>query len=122
MRPDDISWEQAEETSDNWLPQVLELDILRPIADFILEHNRGNATEFAILKKSSYNISLRMKYRKDATVIRFSQPGAVFFPEEKVENEVAVMRFLVDQTSISVPFVLQSGTKNESSLNSARLL
>jgi len=36
-----------------------------------------------------------------------------FSPEEKVENEVAVMRFLVDQTSVSVPFVLQSGTKND---------
>lgn len=116
MCPDDVAWEQAEETSDNWLVQFLELDILRPIADFILKYNRGNATEFAILKKGSYNISLRMKYHKAATVIRFSQPGAVFFPEEKVVNEVAVMRFIADQTSIPVPFILHSGTKKESPL------
>jgi hypothetical protein len=118
MCPDDMAWEQAEETSDKWLAQFLELDILRPIADFILKHNRGIATEFAILKKGSYNISLRLKYRNGATaiMIRLSQPGAVLFPEEKVVNEVAVMRFLADQTSIPIPFILHSGMKKESPL------
>lgn len=116
MCPDDMAWERAEETSDKWLVQFLELDILRPIADFILNHNRGIAIEFAILRKGSYNISLRLKYRNGATVIRLSQPGAVLFPEEKVVNEVAVMRFLADQTSIPIPFILHSGTKKESPL------
>lgn len=54
-----------------------------------------------------------MKYQNDAVVIRLSQPGAVFFPEEKVVGEVAVMRFPTDQTSIPVPY---SGTKKESPL------
>ncbi|KAJ5594933.1 uncharacterized protein N7459_001141 [Penicillium hispanicum] len=116
MCPDDLAWEQAEETSDKWLAQFLELDVLRPIADFILSHNRGVATEFAILRKGSYNISLRLKYRNGATVIRLSQPGAVLIPEEKVVNEVAMMRFLTDQTSIPIPFVLCSGTKKQSPL------
>ncbi|KAJ5146129.1 uncharacterized protein N7515_000693 [Penicillium bovifimosum] len=116
MCPDDVAWEQAEETSDSWLVQFLEVDMLRPIADFILIHNRGEVTEFAILRKGSYNILLRLKYRNGATVIRLSQPGAVFFPEEKVVNEVAVMRYLADQTSIPVPFVIHSGTKKESPL------
>ncbi|PYH99828.1 phosphotransferase family protein [Aspergillus ellipticus CBS 707.79] len=116
MSPDDMAWEQSEVTSDNWLVQFLERDIMRPIADFVLKHNSGHATEFATLKKGSFNISLRMKYRKEAIVIRFAQPGAVFFPEEKVSNEVAVMRFIVDQTAVPVPFVLHSGTKQESPL------
>ncbi|KAF7718471.1 Aminoglycoside phosphotransferase domain-containing protein [Penicillium ucsense] len=116
MCPDDMAWEQAEETSDNWLVQCLDVDILRPIADFVLVYSRGVATEFAILRKGSYNVLLRLKYRTGATVIRLSQPGAVFFPEEKVVNEVAVMRFLADQTSIPVPFIIHSGTKKESSL------
>lgn len=116
MIPDDLAWEQAEETSDAWLAQFLDHDTLRPIADFILTHNRGPATEFNILAKGSYNISLQLKYRNGATVLRLSQPGATMFPEEKVVNEVATMRFLVDQTSIPVPFVLHSGPKKESPL------
>lgn len=116
MCPDDVAWEQAEKTSDCWLAQFLEIDTLRPIAEFVLKHNRGIGTEFTILRKGSYNISLRMQYRTGAAVIRLSQPGAVYFPEEKVVNEVAVMRFLADQTSVPVPFVLHSGTKEESPL------
>ena len=57
-----------------------------------------------------------MKYEEGAVVIWFSQPGAVFFPEEKVMNEVALMCFLTDQTSIPIPFILHSGTKKESPL------
>ncbi|RAH50280.1 uncharacterized protein BO95DRAFT_438642 [Aspergillus brunneoviolaceus CBS 621.78] len=116
MSPDDVAWEQAEDIADNWLLQFLEINTLRPIADFILSHNRGDATEFAMLRKGSYNISLRLKYQNGATVIRLSQPGAVLFPEEKVVNEVSIMRFITDQTTIPVPFVLHSGTKQESPL------
>lgn len=38
------------------------------------------------------------------------------FPEEKVRNEVAIMRFIYDKTLILVPFVLHWGTKKESPL------
>lgn len=116
MCADDMAWEYAEKISHNWLLQFLKLDIKKPIAMFILEHHRGDGTEFAILEKGSYNISLRIKYQNHAVVIRLSQPGTVFFPEEKVVNEVAIMRFLIDQASIPVPFILHSGTKNKSPL------
>lgn len=116
MSADDMAWECAENISHNWLLEFLKLDIKNPIAMFILQRHRGDGIEFAILEKGSYNVSLRMKYEKSAVVIRLSQPGAVFFPEEKVVNEVAVMRFLIDQTSIPIPFVLDSGTKKESPL------
>ncbi|KAJ5121687.1 uncharacterized protein N7515_009648 [Penicillium bovifimosum] len=118
MCPDDVAWEQAEEISDNWLAQFLEHDVLRPIGNFILEHNGGRGTDFEILRKGSYNISLRLKDERshEATVIRLSQPGAVLFPEEKVVNEVAMMRFLIDKTSIPIPFIHHSGTKKESPL------
>ncbi|OJJ74890.1 hypothetical protein ASPBRDRAFT_73146 [Aspergillus brasiliensis CBS 101740] len=104
MCPDDVAWEQAEETSDNWLTQFLDNDILKPIGYFMLDHNGGRGTDFGILKKGSYNISLRLKDEHEATVIRLSQPGA---------NEVATMRFLTDRTSIPIPFVYRSGTKKE---------
>jgi hypothetical protein len=117
MCADDMAWECAENISHNWLLQFLKLDIKKPIAMFILQRHRGDGAEFTILEKGSYNISLRMKYEKNyAVVIRLAQPGAVFFPEEKVVNEVATMRLLTDQTSIPVPFILDSGTKKESPL------
>lgn len=83
MSPDDVAWEQAEETSDNWLAQFLEHDVLRPIGYFMLGINGGRGTEFAILRKGSCDISLRLKDEHVATIIRLSQPGAVFSPRRK---------------------------------------
>ncbi|CDM31542.1 hypothetical protein DTO013E5_2174 [Penicillium roqueforti] len=38
------------------------------------------------------------------------------FPEEQVRNEVVIMRYLHDATSIPVPFILHCGSKKESPL------
>ncbi|GLB03639.1 hypothetical protein AtubIFM57258_008880 [Aspergillus tubingensis] len=116
MRFDDVAWEQAEEVSDNWLLQFLDHDVLVPIGYFMLDQNGCNGNNFNILEKGSYNISLRLKNEHEATIIRLSQPGAVFFPDEKVMNEVATMRFLADKTSIPIPFIHLSGTKKQSPL------
>lgn len=113
---DDVAWEQSDDVSDNWLLQFLDIDVKRAIAKFILKHDSGDDPEFTILRKGSFNITLQMKYTYSATNIRFSQPGAILFPEEKVQNEVAVMRYISDQTSIPVPFILHSGTREESPL------
>ena len=115
---DDVAWEQSDDISDNWLLQFLDINVKRPIASFILQHDSGDDPEFKILQKGSFNITLQMKYTYSATNIRFSQPGAVLFPEEKNKNEVAVMRYIADSDQISfpVPFILHSGTKEESPL------
>ncbi|KAJ5129525.1 uncharacterized protein N7515_005564 [Penicillium bovifimosum] len=117
MLYDDVAWEQSEDVSDNWLRQFLDIDVKRPIARFVLKHDSGNDPEFTIFRKGSFNITLQMKYTYSATNVRFAQPGAILFPEEKVKNEVAVMRFISDQTSIPVPFILHWGTREESPLN-----
>lgn len=114
---DDVAWEQSDDVSDNWLCQFLDIDVKRPIAKYMLKHDSGDDPEFTILRKGSFNITLQMKYTYSATNIRLSQPGAILFPEEKVKNEVAVMRYISDQTTIPVPFVLHSGTREESPLN-----
>ncbi|EAU35230.1 conserved hypothetical protein [Aspergillus terreus NIH2624] len=113
---DDVAWEQSDDVSDNWLLQFLHIEVKKTIAKFILEHDSGDDPEFTILRKGSFNITLRMKYTYSATNIRFSQPGAILFSEEKVRNEVAVMRFISDQTSIPLPFILHSGTREDSPL------
>ncbi|PLN74598.1 hypothetical protein BDW42DRAFT_181940 [Aspergillus taichungensis] len=113
---DDVAWEQSDDVSDNWVLQFLDVNVKRPIAEFILEHDSGDDPEFAILKKGFYNITLQMRYTDSATNIRFSQPGATLFPEEKMRNEVAVMRYLADWTSVPLPFVVHSGPREKSPL------
>jgi aminoglycoside phosphotransferase (APT) family kinase protein len=115
---DDVAWEKSEAIADGWVRQFLEPDVLRPLGNFLLGHHRpGDAAEFSFLGKGAYNVCFQMKYEHANTaVIRFPQPGATMFPEEKVRNEVAIMRYIYDQTSIPVPFVHHWGSRKESAL------
>ncbi|KAJ5104785.1 hypothetical protein NUU61_002132 [Penicillium alfredii] len=58
-----------------------------------------------------FNISLQMTYKIGSAIIRFPLPGATMFPEEKLQCEVAIMRYISDQTSIPVPFIYHWGSK-----------
>ncbi|CAG8923077.1 unnamed protein product [Penicillium salamii] len=110
---DDAAWEKSEEIADTWVRKFLDPDISIPIGNFLIRHhNSDGAISFDILEKGSFNIALWMSYKTGHPgVIRFPLPGATMFPEEKVRCEVAIMRYLCDQTSIRVPFVYHWGPK-----------
>ena len=58
-----------------------------------------------------------MKFQDGGSaIIRFPKPGATMFPEEKVRNEVAAIRYIQEHTSVPVPSILHWGTKEESPL------
>ena len=121
MRPrmlfDDVAWEKSEEIQDTWVLQFLDPDVLRPIGNFIIRHHKPYPPEvFDFLRKGAFNICLQMTYEKGSAVIRFPIPGATMFPEEKMQHEVATMRYILDQTSVPVPFVLHWGSRQESPL------
>ncbi|KAJ5179297.1 hypothetical protein N7492_002507 [Penicillium capsulatum] len=117
MSYDDVAWDQSDDFADNWLRQFLDIKVLTEIAHYVLKHDSGDDPEFSILRKGFYNITLRVKYKHGtSTNIRFTQPGTSLFPEEKFKNEVAVMRYILDQTSIPVPFVHDSGSREDSPL------
>lgn len=68
-------------------------------------------------KSGYFNILFRMKFQDGGSaIIQFPKPRATMFPEEKVRNEVAAIRYIQDHTSIPVPFILHWGTNEESPL------
>ncbi|KAE8354815.1 phosphotransferase family protein [Aspergillus coremiiformis] len=114
---DDVAWEQSDAIADAWVAELFKPDTLRQIGDFIVKHRRGVLTELCHPKAGSFNVSFRMKFEDGGSaIIRFPKPGASMFPEEKVRNEVSVIKYLQDHTSIPVPFILHWGTKKESPL------
>lgn len=118
MHFDDVAWEQSEDISDNWVDGIFaEESTLRAIGHFIVKHRRGVPVELGDPKTGHFNILFRMKFQDGGSaIIRFPKPGATMFPEEKVRNEVAAIRYIQDHTSIPVPFILHWGTKEESPL------
>ncbi|BCR82773.1 phosphotransferase family protein [Aspergillus chevalieri] len=118
MRFDDVAWEQSETISDAWVAELFKIDTLRAIGDFIVKHRKGVPSELCQPRAGAFNVSFRMKFEDGGSaLIRFPKPGATMFAEEKVRNEVAVIRYIQEYTSIPVPFILHWGTKNESPLN-----
>lgn len=95
MRGDDVAWEKSEEIAYAWVLQFLEPDILEPLSNFIVRyHNPDEPQLFTVLERGGFNICLQMKYKYSSAVIRFSQAGVTMFPDEKLRNEIAIMRYI----------------------------
>lgn len=115
MEPDDVAWEALEDVSEAWAQQWGDRDFLYPIVDFMVMHSNNRGNNFTMLG-GSYNITFRLIYGERSKLIRFCRLGEILFPEDKVANEVDVMKYLIDKTSIPVPRVLLSGTAAEGPL------
>lgn len=85
-----------------------------------VNHRLGwnNAGEFFDYSKGSFNLGIAVRHSKtgERVLIRFPFPGKVHGPwhEEKVKNEVMVMRYLLQHTSIPIPRVHHWGRTEES--------
>jgi len=85
------------------------------IGGLIVKHRDGTPTELCAPVRGAFNVCLRMKFEDGgSSMIRFPCPGVVIVPEEKVRNEVAVMRFIKKNTTIPVPHVYHYGMTDES--------
>lgn len=114
---DDLAWERSERVSDTWVANLFKNETLMTIGEFILKHRQGKPVELCDPKAGAFNVSFRMTFEDGGSaIIRFPKPGATMFPEEKVRNEVAIIRYIHEHTEIPVPFVLHWGTKEESPL------
>lgn len=88
---------------------------LRPISKLIAKHRGEVPTELCAAIRGSFNVCLRMKFLDGGSaIIRFPCRGYIIYPKEKVRNEVAVMRFIEEKTSIPVPHIFYYGMTDES--------
>lgn len=115
---DDVAWERSEAIANGWIDELFsDQTKLRAIGDFIMKHRRGVPTELCDPRSGSYNLAFHMKFEDGGSaIIRFPKPGATMFPEENARNEVAVIGYLQDNTSMPVPFILHWGPREESPL------
>jgi hypothetical protein len=115
MPYDDLAWEKSDAIFDAWKEKLYEPDTLREIGMLIAKHRGGVPEELCAPIRGAFNVCIRMKFLDGGSaMIRFPCPGVVMFPEEKVRREVAVMRYLAQETSIPVPFVLHYGMTDKS--------
>jgi aminoglycoside phosphotransferase (APT) family kinase protein len=114
MKFDDVAWERSDAIFDEWKKKLYEMDTLRAIGDFIKQHRGGSPVELFAPQRGAYNVTFRMQFRDGGSaILRIPCPGVHMFPEEKVRNEVAIMKYISDNTTIPIPFVLHHGTADE---------
>ena len=117
MYHDDVAWDRCDELLDDFKKKVTSPHMLRAVTEFMKSH-RPNAKAIdraRIAGMGAFNLCFRMEFEDGfASLLRFTCPGQVRFPEEKVRNEVAIMTYLKKHTKIPVPSVISYGMKDQS--------
>jgi hypothetical protein len=114
MDYDDVAWAKCDEIFEPCRRTLFEPDVLREIGRFIDKHHGGVPDELFSPRRGSFNLWFRLRFTDGgAAVIRFPIPGTSMFPEEIVQREVAVMKFLEYFDSFRAPHVLHHGMTAE---------
>lgn len=112
---DDVAWAHSDSVAQSWLDKIHQHDTLLEIAKFIQKHRGGIGVRLWDPQLGGFNVTYRMEFMDGGSaIIRFPLPGVSMFPEEKIQNEVAVMKYIHEHTSIPVPFILHWGNRDES--------
>lgn len=114
---DEIEETNGDDECRAWLSRVFDAKL--ELATFVAgRRGRGKVTEYVGFLKGSFNFSFRFRFSDEGpdAIIRFPKPGhtATFLRDEKVTNEVQVMEYLRQNTTIPVPFVYSWGLTAES--------
>lgn len=119
MEYDDVAWEKSDNIFDAFKNKVTSPDVLRQVTEFTASHRGGSARPVdraRIADLGAFNLCFRMTFEDGfSSLLRFPCPGRIMFPEEKVRKEVAVMRFLRQNTKIPVPEVIAYSTRGDDS-------
>ncbi|KAJ9630385.1 hypothetical protein H2204_008450 [Knufia peltigerae] len=104
---DEESWDSNTQTYETWKSKLLKRDNLSRIGKLIDKHRGGGVPDaLSAPQKGAFNAWTRLTFADGGSaVMRIPIPGKAMFPEEKTEREVAVVRFLTDETNVPVPFV-----------------
>lgn len=111
---DEIAEKNGDTQWEDWQSRVLSAK--QEIADFVARRLPGPGPEVLDWLQGSFNFCLRIMYSDDTpdVIIRFPGPGHTTFRDEKVINEVHVLQFLKENTTIPVPRLISWGLTEES--------
>lgn len=111
---DGLAEKLGEDQWDEWKTRVL--NAKEEIAAFVASRRPGRGAEVLDWFQGSFNFCLQIMYN-DGTpdaIIRFPGPGHTTFRDEKIQNEVEVIQFLQQNTTIPVPRLISWGLTEDS--------
>lgn len=113
---DDEAWDRGEAIFEAMKNALYQEDLYHEIARFVTKRRKGGSpVKFFPPRMGGFNFYYRIRYSDGRSVIiRFPLPGYFRMAEEKLLAEVAAMRYIADNTTIPVPFILHYGMADES--------
>jgi hypothetical protein len=111
---DELAEKIGDDQWDEWKERVL--NAKEEIAAFVASRRPGRGAEVLDWFQGSFNFCLQIMYN-DGTpdaIIRFPGPGHTTFRDEKIWNEVQVIKFLQQNTTIPVPRLISWGLTEDS--------
>ncbi|KAJ5456810.1 hypothetical protein N7530_012084 [Penicillium desertorum] len=108
---DEVAWDKSDAQLATWKTTLLNAESLKKITTLTKTHRQGVSNHLSPPQKGSFNMVIRLRFTDGASaIIRFPIPGYSIFPDEKLQHEVSVMRFLERHTGIRIPHVLYHGS------------
>lgn len=93
-----------------WLQNLLGNSPEELAGEVASRHRSGTPVKAAPLANGAFNVCYRVTYDDGCRVlVRFTALGRVVARSEKVEDEVAIMQYIAQHTSVPVPKALGSG-------------
>lgn len=116
MSFDQIAVERGDALFASWVSELT--SSAEEVSALVERHRGGIATGVVEYLTGSFNVCARIGFLNGAdAIIRFPKPGIVAFADEKVRNEVAVMKFLSEKTEIPIPRLIGWGLAKDSTCN-----
>lgn len=108
---DHLAEERQDRNFEVWLHALLQREPEQLAMRLAKKHYEGKTVAACVWKNGAFNVCYRVKYEDNTNVIvRFAALGRSVFRQEKVENEVAVLRYLRQHTQVPIPEVFGAGT------------
>ncbi len=108
---DHVAEEQEEKNFTLWVQSLLRKSPEHLAMHLADKHRAGKSTGACHWKNGSFNICYRVKYDDGFNaIVRFAAIGRAIHRQEKVNDEVTVMKYLRQYTYIKVPDVLGAGS------------
>ena len=113
---DDAAWMRGDALFEEWRQKLYNEDLHHEIVRKVVKHRMGgDPLEICSPQRGAFNVYYRIRFAEGAgAMIRFPMPAYFQYANEKLLAEVATMRYISDNTTIPLPFVLHHGMKEES--------
>lgn len=106
--------------ADTWAGTFLyqfffeDASLRQSVIDFVCQHRPGENPRLGDpYKFGEHNYNIEILFDDGIALFRFPIPGVVIYPDDKVNAEVATMRYVAEHTAIPVPHIYHWGTAAE---------